>query len=177
MIFWLTLFACQATWFAAVIGAGHGLWWPGVLATVLFTLWRGVISPNRRLELRLIAAALALGVVLENLWVASGLLDYAVAWPWAGSPAWILALWWAFALAIVPLFGYLRNRLGLATVMGAIGGPLAYLGAARGWDVVRFAEPAWTSLLALGAGWAVAMPLLVWLSGSGVHGQASGGRT
>lgn len=93
-----------------------------------------------------------------------GLIDYAVAWPWAGSPAWILALWWAFALSIVPLLGYLHRRLLLAAVFGAIGGPLAYLGAARGWHVVQFAQPQWHSLLALAAGWAVAMPLLAWLA-------------
>ena len=139
MTFWLTLLAYQATWFAAVIGAGHGLWWPGVAAAGLFALWRLSVSPHRALEARLVVVALALGLLLENLWVRTGLLDYAVAWPWAGSPAWILALWWAFALSIVPLLGYLHRRLLLAAVFGAIGGPLAYLGAARGWDVVQFA--------------------------------------
>jgi hypothetical protein len=113
--------------------------------------------------------------VLENLWVRSGLLDYAAAWPWAGSPAWILALWWAFALAIVPLLAYLHRRLLLAAVLGAIGGPLAYLGAARGWDVVQFASPQWHSLLALAAGWALAMPLLAWLARRGLQSESHGG--
>lgn len=163
------LLAYQATWFAAVIGAGHGLWWPGVLAAALFALWRLAVSPHRALELRLMLTALGIGLMLENLWVGSGLLDYAAAWPSAGSPAWILALWCAFALVVVPLLGYMHRRLWLAAVFGAIGGPLAYLGAARGWNVVQFSEPSWRGLLALAAGWALAMPLLAALAARGLH--------
>ena len=107
------LLAYQATWFVAVIGAGRGSWWPGVLAAALFALWRLAVSPARALELRLLLAALGIGLLLESVWVGSGLLDYA-AWPWAGPPAWILALWCAFALVVVPLLGYLHRRLWLA---------------------------------------------------------------
>ena len=130
-------------------------------------------APALRIVLILLAA-LGIGLLLESVWVGSGLLDYA-AWPWAGPPAWILALWCAFALSIVPLLGYLHRRLLLAAVFGAIGGPLAYLGAARGWDVVQFAQPQWHSLLALAAGWAVAMPLLAWLARRGLQSDIPGG--
>ena len=177
MTFWLTLLAYQANWFAAVIGAGHGLWWPGVAAAGLFALWRLSVSPHRALEARLVVVALALGLLLENLWVRTGLLDYAVAWPWAGSPAWILALWCAFALVVVPLLGYLHRRPWLAAALGAVGGPLAYLGAASGWDALRFSEPRWHTLLALGAGWALAMPALAALAARGLQRDIPRGHT
>lgn len=171
MSFWLTLLAYQATWFVAVIGAGHGLWWPGVAAAALFAAWRLAVSPQRALELRLVLAALALGLLLETLWVRSGLLEYRAGWPWLDAPGWILALWLAFALTVLPLLGYLQRHLGLAALFGAIGGPLAYWGAARGWGVARFPDPAWHGLLALGAGWALAMPLLAWLARRGLQGR------
>ena len=79
------------------------------------------------------------------------------------------------SVAIVPLLGYLHRRPWLAALFGAIGGPLAYLGAARGWDVVQFAQPQWHSLLALAAGWAVAMPLLAWLARRGLQSDIPGG--
>ncbi len=171
------LLAYQATWFAAVIGAGQGRWWPSVLCAALFALWRLAVSPQRALEMQLVLAALAIGLVLENLWVGSGLLTYAAPCPWAGSPAWILALWLAFALVIVPLLGYLHRRLWLAAAFGAIGGPLAYLGAASGWDTVRFSEPRWHALLALGAGWALAMPVLAALAARGLQRDIQRGHT
>lgn len=164
MNFWLTLAAYEAVWFAAVIGAGRGLWWPGVAATLAFAAWRLAVSAHRRVEWRLLAVALLLGLALENLWVRSGLLGYAAPWPWAAAPAWLIALWLAFALTIVPLFGYLHARPWLAALFGALGGPLAYLGAACGWHAVQLPTPAWPALLALGAGWALALALLATLA-------------
>lgn len=164
MNFWITLVAYEAVWFAAVIGAGRGLWWPGVAATLAFAAWRLTVSAHRRVEWRLLAVALLLGFALECAWVRTGLLSYAAPWPWAQAPAWLIALWLAFALTIVPLFGYLHARPWLAALFGALGGPLAYLGAARGWHAVLLPTPAWPALLALGAGWALALPLLATLA-------------
>ena len=48
----------------------------------------------------------------------------------------------------------------LACAVGAIGGPLAYWGAARGWQAVQFEPPAWRATAALAAGWALALPAL-----------------
>lgn len=170
--FWLTLTAHQATWFVAVIGAGAGHWWPGVAAACLFAAWRLGRSEHRRLELRLIGLALLLGVGLENLWVSLGFLNYAAAWPTAGSPAWILALWAAFALTVLPVLRFMLGRPALAALLGAVGGPLAYWGASRGWGAVAFGEPAVAGLLALALGWAVAMPLLTTMAARGLREQA-----
>lgn len=164
MNFWLTLIAYEVVWFAAVIGAGHGQWWPGVAGALAFAAWRLAVSARRRVEGRLVVVALLLGVILENLWVRSGLVSYATPWPWAESPAWLMSLWLAFALTIVPLFGYLHARPVLAAVFGAFGGPLAYLGAAHGWHAVLLPTPMWPSLLALAVGWAIALPLLATLA-------------
>ena len=164
MNFWLTLIAYEAVWFAAVIGAGHGQWWPGVVGTLAFAAWRLTVSARRLVEGRLVAVALLLGFILENLWVRTGLLSYATPWPWTDAPAWLMSLWVAFALTIVPLFGYLHARPVLAAVFGAAGGPLAYLGAARGWHAVLLPTPMWLTVLALAAGWAIALPLLATLA-------------
>jgi len=173
MSFWVTLVAYELVWFAAVIGAGHGWNWPGVLATLLFAAWRWVVSAQRGVELRLVVVALLLGVILEGVWVRAGLVSYAAPWPLPAAPAWLMALWVAFALTIVPLFGYLHARPWLAAAFGAIGGPLAYLGAARGWHAVLLPVPAWHTLLALAVGWGFALPLLTalarrWLRASAV---------
>jgi hypothetical protein len=162
--FWITLVAYQLVWFVAVIGAGHGSGWPGVLAATLFAAWRLAVSRQRAVELRLAAVALVLGLVLEAVWTGSGLVRYAAPWPSPTAPAWLIALWVVFALTIVPLFGYLHARPWLAALFGAVGGPLAYLGAARGWQAVAMDPPAWRALLALAIGWAIAMPLLTSLA-------------
>ncbi|UGB38456.1 DUF2878 domain-containing protein [Frateuria soli] len=161
---WVTLAAYELAWLAAVAGAGRGHAWPGLLAVALFAAWRLATSRTRLVDLRLAAVALALGLALEATWTGAGLLRYAAPWPVATAPAWLLALWVAFALTIVPLFGYLHARPWLAAMLGAIGGPLAYLGAARGWRALAIAAPAWHPLLALALGWAVATPVLTSLA-------------
>jgi hypothetical protein len=170
---WLTLLAYQLTWFTAVIGAAHGWWWPGVAAAAVFLVWRLVVSRRRKMELRLVLVALALGLVLENLWVGVGLLTYRAAGPWPGAPAWILALWCAFALSLVPWFGRLHRHPWLAALLGAAAAPIAYAGAARGFDVVRFVEPSWQGLLGVAAGWALSVPLLVALAGCDPRAKSS----
>jgi len=165
MSFWLSLIGYQAVWFAAVIGAGRGLAWPGVLGMLIYAAVQLAGARRLRTDLGLIAAGLVFGLLLDGTLGRSGLVRYAAGWPNpALAPAWILALWVSFALTFSQSLRYLQTRLWLAALLGLVGGPLAYLGAARGWQVVTFAEPTWRALLALALGWALATPALAWLA-------------
>ncbi|WEN15687.1 DUF2878 domain-containing protein [Rhodanobacter sp. AS-Z3] len=165
MSFWLSLIGYQAVWFTAVIGAGHGVAWPGVLAMLVYALVQLTCARNWRTDLSLIAAALVFGFLLDGTLIRSGLANYAAGWPGlALAPGWILALWVTFALTFSQSLRYLQSRLVLAALLGLLGGPLAYLGAARGWQVVSFADPTWRALLVLAIGWALATPALAWLA-------------
>lgn len=157
----------QAVWFAAVIGAGTGLWWPGLAAAAAFVAWQLRVSVQRGADVRLLGVALLCGCVVDGGLSASGLARYAApepALPAGGAPLWILALWASFSLTLNSSLGYLRGRPILALTLGAAGGPLAYAGAARGWQALAFEAPAWRGLAWLACGWAVAMPLLAALA-------------
>lgn len=160
---WGNLLGYQASWCIAVIAAGHGLWWPGVLATLAFVAWQLATAPDRGRALRVLALALLAGTIVDGTLARAGALEFAAAspaFPAHGAPAWILGLWLAFAMTLVRSLAFLQQRLLLALALGAVGAPLAYLGAERGWHAVAFAAPAWQGLLALAAGWAVALPLM-----------------
>lgn len=158
MRFWANLIGYQIVWFSAVIGAGHGLAWPGVAAALVFIVAQLAASATARADLRLAGAAVICGMALDGTLSALGWARYA-ANGWL-APAWILALWAAFALTLNHSLAYLRPRPWLACAVGAIGGPLAYWGAARGWQAVQFEPPAWRATAALAAGWALALPAL-----------------
>lgn len=165
MRFWGNLAGYQVVWFATVIGAGRGQWWPAVAAAAVFVAWQLWLADRRQLELRLIAAAVVVGAVLDGGLAVSGQLDYAVdgiALPAGGAPIWILALWCAFALTLNHSLRWLQPRPWLSALFGGIGGPLAYL-AARGFSAVSFAGGGWQALLWLAIGWATAIPLLMGL--------------
>lgn len=172
MTFWITLAAYEVVWLVAVLGAGRGLAWPGVAAVTLFAGWRLTVSRCPRIELQLIGVTLLLALALEGFWVTAGLIVYCAPWPVRHAPAWLMAIWVAFALTLVPLFGYLHRRPWLAALLGAVGGPLAYLGAQKG-HALQLAPPAWRGLLALSLGWAVALPTLAGLAGRWLRAQAA----
>lgn len=166
MRLWGNLLGYQLVWLATVAGAGRGQWWPAVVAALLFCAWQFWLSWQRLLELRLLLAAAVLGALLDGGLAASGLLSYAansIALPAGGAPLWILALWCAFALTLTQSLRWLQPRPWLAMAFGAVGGPLAYLGAARGFGAVTFAGPGWMAMAWLALGWAVAIPLLMGL--------------
>ena len=167
MKFWGNLIGYQIVWFSAVIGAGRGLWWPGVLAAAAFALWQLSTSSQPRAELRLIPVAIVCGTLLDGGLALSGFARYAAGEPalFGGAPLWIVSLWAAFSLTLLHSMTFLLNRPVIAAVFGAIGGPLAYLGAARGWQAIVFVEPRWTALLMLAIGWGLAIPLLSMLAG------------
>lgn len=167
MKLWTNFLGYQAVWFAAVIGAGNGLWWPGVAAGAAFVAWQLAASAHRGADLRLIGIALACGCVIDGGLGATGLARYgafAPALPPGGAPLWILALWASFSLTLNSSLGYLRGHPVAALVLGAVGGPLAYSGAARGWQALAFEAPTWRALAWLACGWALAMPLLAGLA-------------
>ena len=165
MTFWLSLVGYQLVWFTAVIGAAHELAWPDMLATLVYAACQLGAARRFKIDLSLMAMAILMGLMLDSALIHAGLASYAAPWPSAGiAPAWILALWAAFSLTFTQSLAYLQTRLRLAALLGAAGGPLAYLGAARGWHVVTFADPSWRALFCLGVGWGLATPALAWFA-------------
>lgn len=159
----LNFFAFQAGWFACVLGAANGRPWVGVLVTLLVVGLHLRCAKRPVPELKLMAAALVMGLLLDSILVANGWLTYSAGMIGAGlAPYWILALWVLFASTLNVSMRWLRGRPVLALAMGALGGPLSYLAGAR-LGAVQFAQgPA--PFVALAVGWAVAMPALAWLA-------------
>ncbi|MBN8888177.1 MAG: DUF2878 domain-containing protein [Rudaea sp.] len=156
---WLNIAGYQLVWFAAVYGAATARPWMGVGAALFFVAGQMLVSRDRSADARTLLLAIGLGIVIDGSLAATGLLRYASPYPALGAPAWILAIWAAFALTVNHSLAFLRNRPLPAALLGAIGAPLAYSAAARGFGAVAFGEPRWTGLLALSVAWAGAMTL------------------
>jgi len=165
MKFWASLIGYQLVWFTAVIGAGRGLSWPGIVAALFYAAGQLAAARRYRTDLSLMATAIVMGLLLDSGLLRGGLARFAAPGPISGmTPAWILGLWVAFSLTFTQSLAYLQSRLWLAALLGALGGPLAYLGAQRGWHAIAFADPSWRALLYLSVGWGLATPGLAWLA-------------
>ena len=157
----------QIGWFACVIGAAQGqviLAISVVGSIVAYHLYRN----NSYAELFIILTAIVIGFIWESCLVTSGWLSYGLA---ADSvvfaPVWLVAMWALFATTINLSMAWLKNHWFLASLMGAIFGPLAFVAGERLGAVQFIDRPLALSALALG--WAFLMPLLLWLADSFIY--------
>lgn len=165
--FWANFGGYQVTWFAVAWSAGRERAWIGMLACVAFIGWQLSVSRSPRADAHALLAALACGLCIDGIAAGSGLVRYAAPTPAILAPLWIILLWGAFALTLNHSLAWFARRPWSAAALGAIGGPLAYLGAARAFAALTFSEPAWLGLLWLAAAWAIALPLLLRIAATG----------
>ena len=154
----------QIGWFACVLGAAYQLPWAGTLSVIAIVAYHLLRAPRPLPEMKLIAFALLIGFCWDSLLVASGLLIYQEGmFNEMIAPHWIIAIWALFASTLNVSLRWLKGHYLIAALFGMAGGPLAYYAGSE-LGAVALLDP-FLSLLALAIGWAVMMPLLVFLSG------------
>jgi hypothetical protein len=153
----------QAGWFACVLSAAKGHSWWGIAFAALLAMLHALRAARPLEEVKLMLAVMLMGGLWESTLIYLGLLQYPGSPASVGlAPAWLLALWGLFAAQVNTTYRWLKPRIGLAALLGAIAGPLSFrAGAALG--ALRFAKP-WPAAAALMIGWAVLLPLVVMLS-------------
>ncbi len=149
----------QIGWFACVLSAAHGIAWVGVALTLLLIALHLRRAARPIEEIKLLACVVVMGAMWESALVFVGLLAYpgsTVVHDFA--PPWILALWALFAAQFNTTYQWLKKRIALAALFGAVAGPVSFhAGAALG--AVRFVEP-WPAAAALAVGWAIMLPTI-----------------
>jgi hypothetical protein len=153
----------QVCWIVCILGGANGMPLLGVgfvTAAVAYHLLR---AEDARAEGTLILAAALIGVVWESLLVAVGWLVYPSGTLIAGTaPYWIVALWVVFATTFNLSMRWFKQRLVVAALFGAAGGPLAFYAGSR-LGGVEFPDTT-IALTALGLGWMVLMPTMMLLA-------------
>ena len=158
----------QAGWFACVLGAAHGVPWAATAAagTVIgINLWW--FSADAMRDLRLCATVALIGFCVDTVHLRFGVFTLIgdPRFPHL-CPLWLVALWAMFAMTLRGSLSWLAHRYGLAALLGAVAGPLSYLGGAKLGAVTMHPNRAF-SMAARAVGWAAALPLLVWRAHGG----------
>ncbi len=153
----------QVAWFAAVLGAAGGRTWLGPLVLLPVLAVNLAMTPERRGEVKLWVAAGMIGLLFDTALVSAGLFaPKRHLFPYPLSPPWMVGLWIGFAATLNQSLGWLHGRLLLAALLGAVGGPLTYLGGAR--LGAADALPQMAGLVILAVGWGLVTPLLLTLA-------------
>jgi len=153
----------QVSWFICVLSGAGGRPWIALAAMALVVAWHLSRAPRPLPELVLLGAAAVIGALWDGFLAGGGWLVYPSGRfaEWL-APNWIIAMWVGFATTLNVSLRWLHGRYGLAMLLGALGGPIAFLAGSR-LGGVSFPEPI-SALVLLAVGWALITPLFFWLA-------------
>jgi Protein of unknown function (DUF2878) len=150
----------QIGWFACVLGAANNLAWIGSLTALAIAVLHVQLAKRSAVELQLLLLVVTLGFAWDSLIASAGLMQFNSGVMLDGlAPYWMAALWLAFATTLNVSMRWMRGRVLIAILFGAIGGPLAYYAGAK-LGALSFPDPV-LGLTAQAVGWGLLMPLLV----------------
>ena len=153
----------QVGWFACVLGAANDKELLGIIIALGVIIYHVINQGDSRKELKLVLAATVKGLFWETWVLNLDILRYpshpeALFW----APTWLIMMWALFATTINLSMGWLKGRWILSVFMGAVFGPLAFIGGEKLGAVV-FLDSI-LSIVTLSVGWGLLMPLLLWIA-------------
>ena len=143
--------AFQVIWAVAVL-LGDG--W-AVLASLVYLIVHQLLLVNNVLEWALVLGVTLVGCSMDTLFGKIGVLEFD-----SGTillPVWLACIWLGFAMTLKHAMAWLRDKLFIAALVGAVAGPVAYYTGAQ-MSEVTLAQPMWLSLFSLAIWWACFMP-------------------
>ncbi|MDH1549120.1 MULTISPECIES: DUF2878 domain-containing protein [Pseudomonas] len=146
----------QLGWWLCIWGASTP--WVPVLVPVGLALHLWTCTQPRAEAWALLRVTL-IGCLLDSLLGSFGVFDFH-AWP---LPLWLASMWLVLASGLRHSLAWAGRPFLRGAVVGAVAGPLAYLGGARLADVTLPLGPLATTLILVPI-WALALPLLVRLA-------------
>ena len=149
----------QAGWFACILGAAWQQEVAGVVIAILLMAVHLWLSQERDVEVRLMATALLVGTIVESFQSAAGTYVSTTVLDLGGNqPIWLLTLWAQFAITFRYCLRGVLRRPWAALLLGACGGPLAFLAADR-LGALTLQPPLGAGLLRISAAWTIALLL------------------
>jgi hypothetical protein len=128
---------------------------PGLI--LLFFLWTG--SALKKLRLILLTMILsALGLGFDSVASNAGWVQFFPTTTYFMIPVWLVSFWLLFSVVLPPLSLYFKRRIGLASILALLLGPLNYK-AGEQWNLVEFQNQ--TGFFIYAAFWAIYFPLSV----------------
>jgi hypothetical protein len=140
----------QIVWIVCVRFGNTG----GLISLPLLTIHL-ILSDKRREDIKTMGLLLVAGLLVDGTLNAAGFFAFDP--PGHPIPFWVMTIWLGLATLVHHSLAWLKSRLLLCSIFGALGGPIAY------WSGVRMGAAAFNwellpSLLVLAAIWASLWP-------------------
>ena len=163
MLLFINFAMFEIAWVSSVVGGAKQMPWLGPVAVFIALALHLRAARKPFEEVLLVLFCGLIGASFDSLLVAAGWVTYK-----AGlfsdyfAPYWIITMWMLFATTLNVSMRWLRGKPKLAAFFGLYGGPAAYIAGQQLGGIVLTNQ--FAALIALGVGWAIMMPVLMWLS-------------
>jgi hypothetical protein len=120
-------------WFACVVGAANGTPSYGVAVAAMLLALNILVAEDALHEARVIVTVGAIGFAIDTMLASTGILvfDPRTSNPSWLCPIWLVAIWMMFGSTLTASLAWLAARTAIASIVGAIAGPLSYIAAAK----------------------------------------------
>ena len=153
----------EIAWLSSVIGGAQQMPWIGPLAVLVAVALHLRAARKPVEEVLLLLTCALIGAGFDSMLVAAGWVTYkAGLFSAYFAPYWIITMWILFGTTLNVSMRWLRGKPKLAALFGFYGGPASYIAGQQLGGIVLTNQ--FASLIALAIGWAVMMPILMWLS-------------
>ena len=142
----------QSIWFLAILFQYEYFWLISLLVIGYF-----IFVPNRQVEILTVLPVAMVGCMADIVLAVTGVFNFTSEISTLPIPFWLVSLWIGFAATLRHSLGYLQNRLIIASILGAISGPLSYFAGYR-FGAVDFPIGVTETLVILSFVWALIMP-------------------
>jgi hypothetical protein len=152
----------QLIWFVCILGAAINETHAALALSMLLISLHFYLNKNKKNELKILLTASIIGFLFDGVLLKAGLVTYAnPGWSYSLTPLWIVVLWMGFAITLNSSLNWLKTKLNLSVLFGAIGGPLAYI-AGEKLGAVTLMTP--NTIIVISIGWSIITPLLIYIS-------------
>lgn len=151
-------FGLQVTWAACAYGAANSLSMLGFYIGLTYIILHFLFSKMRIRDMKIMLIIGVIGIIIDYILTNLNILSFInYNTQYLPIPAWLIALWFVFALMVPYSLFWLKKNLKIACIAGAIGGSFSYfLGHKLG--ALQLTEPLTISLSIYFIIWGIIFP-------------------
>ena len=158
----ISIVLLYVSWYVTVAGAAQGLTYPGLLINGFIAIRYLYDKQFRSSEMIFLLVTSVIGSLFDCINPYFGFVSFEAVSKVGMYPVWLISLWVAFNTSYADLFSWLKGKVILAAVIGAVGGPLSfYAGSSLG--ALHFPDGAMMPLIVNGIEWGFIFPFFVYL--------------
>ena len=163
MLLLVNVVVFQIAWLLSVIGGAQQMPWLGPAAALIALVLHLRAARKPFEEVLLVLTCGLIGAGFDSVLVSAGwVTDKAGLFSEYFAPYWIITMWMLFAMTLNVSMRWLRGKPKLAAFLGFYGGPASYIAGQALGGIILVNQTA--ALAALAIGWAIMMPMLMWLA-------------